>query len=110
MGISLVPSYGCAYLRAGTAEKARNEARGAGGFDSPEREQSRLALRPASRVIEAAIAIRGREGLGDCDQTSSSVHQLEEGFEVLEVRRSPLALDNDVHIQISSDELKLGLQ
>jgi len=78
VGINLVPSYGSAYAREETEEKARIGARGVDAFDSPGRRHSRLALRPASRVIEAAIAINGREDLGACDQTSSFVFHLEE--------------------------------
>ena len=79
VGTSFVPSYGSAYLCEGTAEKDRIEARGAEVVDNPGCKQSRLALRPASRVIEAAIAIDGREELDACDQTSSFVLHLEEG-------------------------------
>ena len=80
MGINLVPWYGSAYLRDGTAEKLRIDAR---GFDNAGRRQRRLALWPASRVIGAAIGIEEQEELGACDQTSSFDHRLEEGREGL---------------------------
>lgn len=74
VGISLVPWYGSGDLREGAAEKARIGARGDSG--SAGRKQRRLALRPASRVRDAAIEIEDTKKPDGGDQISSFSDEL----------------------------------
>lgn len=77
VGTNLVPSYASAYLRAGTAEKARVEARVEGVVGRAGRKQRRLALRPASRVRVDAIAVEDRMKRGDVTSLEASAIEVE---------------------------------